>query len=149
MLRMHHAVFWWASPPSNGMTSHLLDSCVAKPHHKKSFRCNPSLINSKKFLSQQTQRQHNSCGRYHPGWCNRIRYWWRLVPYRQSINIQRLHKRGISFKCQILSWCTISTCPLKFKINLHRLWRKFSLCVEQWMIYTEKYQIGCRSTQKN
>ena len=33
--------------------------------------------------------------------------------------------------------------------HMQWLWRKSSLCSKQWMIYTDKDQIGCRSIQKN
>ena len=79
-------------------------------HNKRSTRS---------VLVQQTQHQHNACGRYHYELCNRIRYWWKLVSYLQPINMQRLQKWQIYVKHQICSWYTISTCQLQCRSDLH------------------------------
>ena len=56
--------------------------------------------NQRSVIAQQMQRQRNSCGRYYPSWCSIIWNWWKLVPSRQSINIQRINQwKNI---CQIL-----------------------------------------------
>ena len=120
MLRMHHAVLWWSSPPKNGMISHLLGSCYVRPRHRKSCRWNPSQINPKIFFAQHMQCQHNACVRYHLGCCSRIRYWWKLVPSRHSINMQKFHQQKLSVINQRCSWWTISKCKLKLRSNIRQ-----------------------------
>ena len=120
MLNVHHTVSWWESPPSNGMTSHLLDSFFSdiitisladRSHHW--------WIQINVFL-QQTQLQHNACGRNQTWCCSRSRYWWKMVPSQQTTNMQRLNQWKIYVKYHRWPWLKIPNCPLQCRSKLHQ-----------------------------
>ena len=112
MMRMHHAVSWWSYPLENGMIYHLLESCLDRPHNKKSFRWNPSQIKFNNVSCTTKKCQYNACDRYHNGCCSISRYWWKLVTYWQSVDVQCLSQQQISVKHKRCSWWTIYTCKL-------------------------------------
>ena len=82
---MHHAVSLWESPLRNRMTSHLLELWLSDLIKRSLADRAYHWWNQRIVFSQQTQRQHNMCGRYHPEFCIRSgidENWWPF--YSQS-----------------------------------------------------------------
>ena len=88
--------------------SHVLSDLIAGSHSDEyHHRWIPRGV-----FTQQTQLEHNACGIYHTECFRRIRYWWRLVPPWQSVNIQGFHQWRIYAKNPRCSGWTIYTWPL-------------------------------------
>ena len=148
---MHHSVLWGELPPNNGMISHLLGSCSARPHHNQSCRWNQSQINTNNCSRKKTKYQHNVCGRYHPGCSIRSRNWWKYMPSWKSVNMKRFYLWHIYVKHQRFYQLTIYTCPLKCRSNIHQKywwssWKSISCLVQpKWDSQHTVTRIGTKT----